>query len=126
MAAVWRIAHSFESFNADPLYNLLLSNVCSAGMQPPTVDQAHEQLLGALQDMMSWEARAKTAKDLLNDMLKSRREAAELATQYDIRLVLFFGSSTSCLYNFTECCTAPQRKKQSSHCPAPYSALQVL
>ncbi|KAA6427185.1 MAG: hypothetical protein FRX49_02942 [Trebouxia sp. A1-2] len=55
------------------------------GMQPPTVHQAHDQLLTALQDMLSWEARAKTAKELLNDMLKSRREAAELATQYDIR-----------------------------------------
>ncbi|KAL3153768.1 hypothetical protein ABBQ32_013356 [Trebouxia sp. C0010 RCD-2024] len=55
------------------------------GMQPPTVDQAHEQLIGALQDMQSWEARAKTAKELLNDMLKSRREAAELATKFDIR-----------------------------------------
>ena len=54
-------------------------------MQPPTVDQAHEQLIGALQDMQSWEARARTAKDLLNDMLKSRREAAELATKFDIR-----------------------------------------
>ena len=56
-----------------------------AGMQPPTVDQAYEQLLGALQDMAQWEARARTAKDLLNDMLKSRREAAELATKFDIR-----------------------------------------
>ena len=54
-------------------------------MQPPTVDQAHEQLIGALQDMQSWEARAKTAKELLNDMLKSRKEAAELATKFDIR-----------------------------------------
>ena len=50
-------------------------------MQPPTVDQAHEQLVGALQDMQSWEARAKTAKELLNDMLKTRREAAEHATK---------------------------------------------
>lgn len=58
-------------------------------MQPPTVDQAHEQLVGALQDMQSWEARAKTAKELLNDMLKSRREAAELATKFDIRWACF-------------------------------------
>ena len=62
-------------------------------MQPPTVDQAHEQLIGALQDMQSWEARARTAKDLLNDMLKSRREAAELATHYDIRSNLYLSSS---------------------------------
>ena len=54
-------------------------------MQPPTVDQAHEQLIGALQDMQQWETRAKQGKDLLNDMLKSRREAAELATKFDIR-----------------------------------------
>ena len=56
-----------------------------AGMQPPTVDQAHEQLMTALQDVLSWETRAKTAKDLLNDMLKSRREAAELASKCDAR-----------------------------------------
>ncbi len=66
------------------MHRLVLGCV-SAGMQPPTVHQAHDQLLTALQDMLSWEARAKTAKELLNDMLKSRREAAELATQYDIR-----------------------------------------
>ena len=54
-------------------------------MQPPTVDQAYEQLVGALSDMAQWEGRARTAKDLLNDMMQSRREAAELATRYDIR-----------------------------------------
>lgn len=59
--------------------------IVAAGMQPPTVDQAHEQLIHALQDMQQWETRAKQGKDLLNDMLKSRREAAELATQFDIR-----------------------------------------
>ena len=69
-------------------YDVTHAQLCfawPAGMQPPTVDQAHEQLVGALQDMQSWETRAKTAKELLNDMLKSRREAAELATKYDIR-----------------------------------------
>lgn len=54
-------------------------------MQPPTVDQAHEQLVRALQNTQFCEKRAKTAKELLNEMLKSRLEAAELATQYDIR-----------------------------------------
>ena len=66
-------------------FSLKWCGYVGAGMQPPTVHQAHDQLLTALQDMLSWEARAKTAKELLNDMLKSRREAAELATQYDIR-----------------------------------------
>ena len=64
-----------------------------AGMQPPTVDQAHEQLVGALQDMLSWESRAKTAKELLKDMMTSRREAAELATKYDIRSYTRLSSS---------------------------------
>ena len=54
-------------------------------MQPPTVDQAYEQLVGALQDMAQWEARARTAKELLTDMMQSRKEATELATKYDIR-----------------------------------------
>lgn len=54
-------------------------------MQPITVDQAYGHLVGALQDMQSWEAQAKRVKELLQVMLKSRLEAAELATQYNIR-----------------------------------------
>ena len=43
------------------LYNLVIAAIhclqsvpLFAGMQSPTVDQAYEQLLGALQDMASW------------------------------------------------------------------------
>ena len=48
---------------------------------------AHESLVSALQDQHQWEARAAHAKELQTQMLASRREAAELAKQYDIRPV---------------------------------------
>ncbi|KAK9806100.1 hypothetical protein WJX72_001362 [[Myrmecia] bisecta] len=55
------------------------------GMRSPTAQQAHDQLMSALQDHQSWELRSKQAKELLKEMLGSRKEAAELATRYDIR-----------------------------------------
>lgn len=40
----------------------------------------------ALEEHLQWETRAKTCRDLLSDMLKSRLEATELAKQgYDLR-----------------------------------------
>ena len=54
-------------------------------MRAPAAGQAHDALVSALQDQANWEARAKAAKDLLNEMLQSRREAADLARHYDIR-----------------------------------------
>lgn len=48
---------------------------------------AHESLVSALQDQHQWEARAAHAKELQTLMLASRREAAELARQHDIRPV---------------------------------------
>ena len=48
---------------------------------------AHESLVSALQDQHQWEARAAHAKELQTLMLASRREAAELAKQHDIRPV---------------------------------------
>ena len=50
-----------------------------------TVEQAYAQLVAALQDMAQREAKARAATDVLNGMLQSRKEAAELAAVYDIR-----------------------------------------
>ena len=57
----------------------------TAGTQPLTVEQAYAQLVAALQDMAQREAKARAATDVLNGMLQSRKEAAELAAVYDIR-----------------------------------------
>lgn len=56
-----------------------------AGTRVPSPQQAHETLVQALQEQASQEERAKAAKQLLKEMLVSRREAADLATQYDTR-----------------------------------------
>lgn len=42
-------------------------------------------LTAALQEQATWEQRRRSAKELLNEMLASRREAAELARSYDTR-----------------------------------------
>jgi len=47
--------------------------------------QAHDVLTAALQDQATWEQRRRSAKELLNEMLASRREAAELAKSFDTR-----------------------------------------
>lgn len=57
------------------------------GLRPPTAQQAYDNLMRALEDQASWEHRAKTAKALLNDMLRSRKEADGLSKRYDIRPV---------------------------------------
>ena len=56
-----------------------------AGHQPPSTAQAHDVLTAALQDQATWEQRRRSAKELLNEMLASRREAAELAKLFDTR-----------------------------------------
>jgi hypothetical protein len=59
---------------------------CAAGGRPPTTLQAYEQLVQALRDQQNWEFRAKAAKDLLNEMLASRKKANNLKEQgHDIR-----------------------------------------
>lgn len=58
-----------------------------AGVRPPTAQQAHDLLVSALQDQAGWEARAKAAKDLLAQMIRSRRDAALLAQSFDIKCV---------------------------------------
>jgi hypothetical protein len=51
----------------------------------PTARAAHEALVTALADQASWAARTTAAKELLAAMLASRRSAADLAKQHDIR-----------------------------------------
>lgn len=58
---------------------------CCPGVRPPTAQQAHDLLVSALQDQAGWEARAVAAKELLNQMVKSRREATLLSQSYDIK-----------------------------------------
>ncbi len=58
------------------------------GLRLPTALAAHEQLTHALTEQGTWENRAKQARELLNEMLKSRKETAELAKRYDIRPVV--------------------------------------
>ena len=60
-----------------------------AGSRVPTPQAAADTLVAALQEQADWEARARAAKELLGDMLRSRREAADLAAQYDTRCVTF-------------------------------------
>lgn len=57
------------------------------GLRPPTAQGAYEALMRCLEDQATWEAKAKASKDLLNQMLKSRKEADELSKQWDIRPV---------------------------------------
>lgn len=64
-----------------------------AGTHTPTATQAHDQLVQALREQSSWEKRAKDAKELLKQMLKSRKDAAELAQHYDIRWASLRGPS---------------------------------
>ena len=45
---------------------------------------AQEQLTQVLHEQNNWEMRAKQARELLTDMLRSRKDTAELAKQYDI------------------------------------------
>lgn len=65
------------------------------GLRPPTAQQAYDNLIKALEDQAGWEARAKQAKLLLNDMLQSRKEAAELSKRYDIRPIPADGAAAS-------------------------------
>ena len=62
-------------------------DACGAGRRQPSPEAAHETLCAALQEQASWEQRAHVAKELLHEMLKSRREAADLQQQYDIKFV---------------------------------------
>eukprot|EP00884_Botryococcus_braunii_P009363 jgi/Botrbrau1/18428/Bobra.0072s0020.2 len=59
------------------------------GGRPPNVMQAFDQLVQALREQEGWEDRAKLSKDLLNEMLASRKEAVSLRDKgYDIRPIV--------------------------------------
>ena len=66
---------------------MLTRILCCAGIRPPTAQGAYDLLIQALQDQADWERRARAAKELLNDMVRSRRDAAQLAQQYDVKYV---------------------------------------
>lgn len=54
------------------------------GLRPPTAQAAFDALLRCLEDQHTWEQRAKASKELLNQMLHSRKEADELRQQYNL------------------------------------------
>lgn len=56
-----------------------------AGDWVPTVQHAHQLLLSSLRDMKAWQTRAEESKQLLQEMLVSRRALAEIKLQHDVR-----------------------------------------
>ena len=88
-----------------------LNALSAAGVHPPSVQGAHDLLLQALQDQSDWERRARAAKDLLNEMVRSRREAAQLSQQYDIKCA---GPSLEWL----SACSSTKARRSPEHCPA--------
>lgn len=80
MAAMTIVQHAPESHTCSPQYPC-----ACAGVRPPSAQQAHDLLVSALQDQAGWESRAQSAKELLNHMMKSRRDAALLGQTYDIK-----------------------------------------
>lgn len=84
-----------------------LTQAVRAGVRPPSVQGAHDLLLQALQDQCDWERRARQSKELLNEMVGSRREAAQLSQQYDIKCV-FSPMPACCLLDLhaMACCSA--------------------
>lgn len=59
----------------------------SLASQPPSPELAVDALVGALNEQTMWEARAKESRELLAQMLASRKEMAELAEKHDMRAV---------------------------------------
>lgn len=55
------------------------------GSRPPSVEQALEHLNATLQDQAEWEMRAKASRDMLAEMLRSRKKYAEIAAKYNIK-----------------------------------------
>ena len=54
----------------------------------PKFEIAYNGLMFALEEMSSWDDKAKQANILMRDMLESRKSIAEVATQHDIRSTL--------------------------------------
>jgi len=55
------------------------------GLRPPTAQGAFDALLHCLEEQHNWEQRAKASKELLNQMLRSRKEADELNKAYNLQ-----------------------------------------
>jgi hypothetical protein len=55
------------------------------GMRPPTAQAAFDALMRCLEEQHTWEQRAKASKELLNQMLQSRKEADDLSKQYNLQ-----------------------------------------
>lgn len=55
------------------------------GMRPPTAQAAFDALMRCLEEQHTWEQRSKASKDLLNQMLQSRKEADDLSKQYNLQ-----------------------------------------
>lgn len=53
----------------------------------PHVEPALEQLVTNLRDLAAWDARARTSRALLAEMVASRKEAREVAAKYGIKSV---------------------------------------
>ncbi len=58
-----------------------------AGGRNATARAAYEALKASLAEQATWTQRAASAKELLAAMLASRRTAAKLALEFDIRCV---------------------------------------
>ena len=54
----------------------------------PSFEVAYQSLMSALKDMALWDAIARQAKELMRDMLESRKSIAEVAATYDVRYAL--------------------------------------
>lgn len=55
------------------------------GTKPPSSEDAVEALVHALEEQSMWELHARSSRDLLAQMLESRKEAAALSEKFDIR-----------------------------------------
>lgn len=57
----------------------------SLGTKPPSAEDAVEALVHALEEQSMWDMHARSSRDLLAQMLESRKEAAALSEKFDIR-----------------------------------------
>ena len=55
------------------------------GAKPPSAEEAVEALVVALEDLVAWEKHARSSRELMSQMLISRKEAAVLGEKYDLR-----------------------------------------
>ncbi|GAB4814795.1 hypothetical protein N2152v2_001841 [Parachlorella kessleri] len=55
------------------------------GSRIPQVEPAHEQLVTHLRDLAAWDARARAARELLAEMVASRKEATQMVARHNIK-----------------------------------------